>query len=135
MLPAIDVRGGGDDRHRRDAARPTRRRRSPAPRTSAAPYTSAGGTLAINGTNITIGAGDDITAILAAINAPAAVAATGVTATAPGGLLTLTGADADTAIDLTGTTGSLITEFGIAVGPTNADQPADPGRRDRRADR
>ena len=47
------------------------------------------------------------------------VAATGVTATAPGGLLTLTGADADTAIDLTGTTGSLITEFGIAVGPTN----------------
>ena len=47
------------------------------------------------------------------------MAATGVTATAPGGLLTLTSADADTAIDLTGTTGSLITEFGIAVGPTN----------------
>ena len=47
------------------------------------------------------------------------VAATGVTATAPGGLLTLAGADADAAIDLTGTTGSLITEFGIAVGPTN----------------
>jgi hypothetical protein len=82
-------------------------------------YTSAGGTLAINGTNIPIGAGADITAILAAINTPATVAATGVTATAPGGLLTLTGADADTAIDLTGTTGSLITEFGIAVGPTN----------------
>ena len=42
-----------------------------------------------------------------------------MTATAPGGLLTLSGADADTAIDLTGTAGSLITEFGIAVGPTN----------------
>jgi hypothetical protein len=83
------------------------------------PYTSAGGTLRINGTDITIGAGDNVAAILAAINAPATVAATGVTATAPGGLLTLSGADADTAIDLTGTTGSLITEFGIAVGPTN----------------
>lgn len=82
-------------------------------------YTSAGGTLAINGTNITINPADDITAILAAINAPAVVAATGVTATAPGGLLTLSAADDDAAIDLTGTTGSLITEFGIAVGPTN----------------
>jgi hypothetical protein len=82
------------------------------------PYASAGGTLAINGTNVAVGAGDDITAILAAINAPAVVAATGVTATAPGGKLTLTGVDADTAIDLTGSTGSLITEFGIAIGPT-----------------
>jgi flagellar hook-associated protein 3 FlgL len=82
-------------------------------------YTSGGGTLTINGTNITINAGDDITDILAAINAPAVVTATGVTATAPGGLLTLTATDDDGSIDLTGTTGSLITEFGIAVGPTN----------------
>ena len=82
------------------------------------PYTSAGGTLTINGTNVTINPGDDITAILTAINNPTVVAATGVTATAPGGNLTLTSADADTAVDLTGTTGSLITEFGIPVGPT-----------------
>ena len=83
------------------------------------PYTSGGGTLTINGTSIAIGAGDDVTAILAAINAPAAVALTGVTATAPGGNLTLTAADDDAAVDLTGTAPSLITEFGIAVGPTN----------------
>jgi hypothetical protein len=83
------------------------------------PYTSAGGTLTINGTNIPIGVGDDVTAILAAINAPAVVAATGVTATAPGGLLTLTTADDDAVILLTGTAPALIAEFGIAVGPTN----------------
>ena len=39
------------------------------------------------------------------------------TATAPGGLLTLASADADTAIDLTGTDSGLLIEFGIAVGP------------------
>jgi len=83
------------------------------------PYTSAGGQLTINGTDIAINAGDDVAAILAAINAPAVVAATGVTATAPGGLLTLASADADTAIDLTGTDGALLTEFGTAAGPTN----------------
>lgn len=82
------------------------------------PYTSAGGTLAINGINVTINPGDDVTAVLAAINNPAVVAQTGVTATAPGGLLTLTGPDADTPIDLTGSTGSLTTEFGIATGST-----------------
>ena len=85
-----------------------------------APYASAGGTLTINGQNITIPGGASIAGVLAAINAPAVVAATGVTATAPGPgtLLTLTGANADTQVDLTGTAGSLITEFGIAVGPT-----------------
>ena len=83
------------------------------------PYTSAGGTLSINGVNVTINPGDDVTAVLAAINAPAITAQTGVTATAPGGMLTLSQADDDAAIDLTGTTGSLVTEFGIAVGPTN----------------
>jgi flagellin-like hook-associated protein FlgL len=82
------------------------------------PYVSAGGTLAINGTNVTINPGDDVTAVLAAINAPGVVAATGVTATAPGGILTLTSANADSSIDLTGSTASLIGEFGIATGPT-----------------
>jgi flagellin-like hook-associated protein FlgL len=82
------------------------------------PYTSAGGTLTINGTSIAISPGDDITAILSKINAPAVVAQTGVTATAPGGTLTLTGANADTAVDLTGTSGSLATEFGVTAGVT-----------------
>jgi hypothetical protein len=77
------------------------------------PYTSAGGMLTINGTNVTIPAGADVNAVMAAING----AGTGVTATAPGGQLTLTGPDADTAIDLTGTTGSLLTEFGMSAGP------------------
>jgi flagellin-like hook-associated protein FlgL len=83
-------------------------------------YTSAaGGTLAINGVNVTINAGDDVTAILAAINAPAVVAQTGVTATAPGGLLTLAAGDDDASIDLTGTSGALLAEFGIATGPAD----------------
>jgi hypothetical protein len=83
------------------------------------PFTSAGGQLTINGTNITVNAGDDVTAILAAINAGPVVTATGVTATAPGGLLTLAAGDDDLAIDLTGTDPALLAEFGIAVGPTN----------------
>jgi flagellar hook-associated protein 3 FlgL len=83
------------------------------------PFTSVGGQLTINGTNVTINAGDDIATILAAINAGPVVAATGVTATAPGGLLTLASADADMAIDLTGTDPALLAEFGIGVGPAN----------------
>jgi flagellar hook-associated protein 3 FlgL len=82
-------------------------------------YTSGGGTLTINGVNVAISNGANVAAILAAINAPPIVAQTGVTATAPGGNLTLTQADDDAPIDLTGTSGSLITEFGIAVGPTS----------------
>ena len=82
-------------------------------------YTSAGGTLAINGVNVTVNPGDNITTILGAINAPGVVAQTGVTASAPGpgGLLTLTSVNASTAINLTGTTGSLLTAFGTGVGP------------------
>src|SRR4051812_584434 len=83
-----------------------------------APYASAGGALSINGTNVAIGAGANVAAVLAAINNPAVVAVTGVIATAPGGLLTLTGPDADTSIDLSGSAPALITEFGIATGPT-----------------
>src|SRR3954470_11859657 len=82
-------------------------------------FTSAGGTLTINGTKITIPAGANQAAILGAINAPATVALTGISATAPGGNLTLMASDDDAAIDLTGTSGALITEFGIAIGPTN----------------
>src|SRR5262249_25594163 len=84
-----------------------------------APYTSAGGTLTINGVNVAIGAGHDVTAILSKINAPAVTALTGVTATAPGpgNQLTLTQADDDTPIDLTGSSGPLLTEFGMSTGP------------------
>jgi hypothetical protein len=82
------------------------------------PYTSAGGTLTINGVNIAIAAGDNVAAILAKINAPAVVALTGVTAAAPGGNLTLTQSDDDTPIDLTGSSASLLTEFGVPAGPT-----------------
>ncbi len=80
-------------------------------------YTSGGGTLVINGVNVAISAGDNIATILSKINNPAVVAQTGVSATAPGGFLTLTGANASTAINLTGSTGSLLSEFGTAVGP------------------
>ena len=84
-----------------------------------APYTSAGGTLTINGVNVAISPGDNVAAILAKINAPAVVSLTGVSATAPGpgNNLTLTQADDDTPINLTGTTASLLTEFGVGVGP------------------
>ena len=84
-----------------------------------APYASAGGTLTINGQNITIPGGATSRACLPPSTRRQS-AATGVTATAPapGTQLTLTSVDADTQVDLTGTAGSLITEFGIAVGPT-----------------
>lgn len=80
-------------------------------------YASAGGNLRINGVDIAIAPGDDVNAILAAINAPAVVAQTGVTATAPGGQLTLTQTDDDATIDFTGTDPTLLAEFGTAVGP------------------
>jgi hypothetical protein len=86
-------------------------------------YTSpAGGTLIINGTIVTINAGDNGTDVLNAINAPAVVAVTGVTATLNGsGRLELTSADADTAIDI-GAGSTLLAEFGLAsvvTDPTN----------------
>ncbi|MBV8835311.1 MAG: hypothetical protein JO000_02135 [Alphaproteobacteria bacterium] len=82
-------------------------------------YSSAGGTLTVNGVNITVNPGDNLAAILTKINTPAVVAQTGVTATAPGGFLTLASANASTAINLTGTTGSLLTAFGMGAGPAN----------------
>ncbi|HZL32311.1 MAG TPA: flagellar hook-basal body complex protein [Pseudolabrys sp.] len=85
---------------------------------------SAGGTLDINGTSVTINAGDNAAAILADINAPATVALTGVTATLDGGAtgkLVLTSADASTNIAIgSGSTFGLLTELGLSVGTTNA---------------
>jgi flagellin-like hook-associated protein FlgL len=79
-------------------------------------FTSAGGNIVINGTAIVINAGDDATAIQAAINAQ--VGTTGVGATLNGSnQLVLTGVDADTSVDIgAGTSAGLLSEFGIAVG-------------------
>jgi hypothetical protein len=82
-------------------------------------YASAGGTLVINGTTIPIGAGANAAAVLAAINAPAVVAATGVTASLNGSnQLVLTSANADTAIDV-GAGSTLLGEFGLGATTTN----------------
>lgn len=83
---------------------------------------SAGGTLVINGVNITINAGDNAAAVLADINA--STAGTGVTATLDGGAtgkLVLTSADASTNVAIgSGTTFGLLTELGLSVGTANA---------------
>jgi flagellar hook protein FlgE len=81
---------------------------------------SAGGTLEINGTPITINAGDDATDVLAAINAQTGT--TGVTASVNGSnRLVLTSDDADTHIEIGGTsTLALLGELGMNVGTTNA---------------
>lgn len=82
--------------------------------------TSAGGTIDINGTTITITAGDDATAVMAAINAQTGT--TGVTATLDGSdNLVLTGADADTDVTVgTGSTATLLTELGLSAGTASA---------------
>jgi flagellar hook protein FlgE len=81
---------------------------------------SAGGTLEINGTPITINAGDDATDVLNAINAQTGT--TGVTASLNGSnRLVLTSANADTHIAIGGaSTLSLLAELGLNVGTTNA---------------
>jgi flagellar hook protein FlgE len=81
---------------------------------------SAGGTLVINGTNITINAGDNAAAIVAAIDAQ--VGTTGVDASlTAGNQLRLTSDTADRHITIGGaTTISLLGELGISVGTTNA---------------
>jgi flagellar hook protein FlgE len=80
---------------------------------------SAGGTLSIDGTAITINAGDTATSIVAAINAQTGT--TGVTASLDGsGHLVLTGPDADTAMTIDGaSTPDLLTELGLAAGTTD----------------
>jgi len=88
--------------------------------TSLATLTSTGGTLDINGTPITVTAGDNAAAILAAINAQTGT--TGVTATLDGAnRLVLTGADADTNVTVGGaSTAGLLTELGVEAGSVNA---------------
>lgn len=87
---------------------------------SIATLTSAGGTLNINGTNITILAGDDATAIQAAINLQTGT--TGVGATLSGtNRLVLTSVDAKTNVSIGGSsTLSLLGELGLSAGTTNA---------------
>ena len=81
---------------------------------------SAGGTLTINGTPITVTAGDNAAAVLLDING--ATGTTGVTATLDGSNnLVLTSADAKTNITIgTGSTLSLLGELGLSAGTTNA---------------
>ena len=87
---------------------------------ASASLSSAGGTIDINGTTITINAGDNAAAVLTAINAQTGT--TGVTASLDCiGQLVLTSADADTNIDdrrrqLAG----VLSELGLSAGTTNA---------------
>lgn len=82
-------------------------------------FTSAGGTLVINGTTVNIGAGADSTAILAAINAPGVVSATGVTASLDGSNnLVLTGNSPTQAITI-GSGSTLLGELGMSATTTN----------------
>lgn len=82
--------------------------------------TSAGGTIIINGTSITINAGDDATAIQAAINAQTGT--TGVTASLDGANhLVLTSGNAKTNVAIGNvSTLALLSELGLSVGTTNA---------------
>jgi flagellar hook protein FlgE len=84
-----------------------------------ASLTSAGGTLMLNGNAITINPGDNLTAIEGDING----AAIGITASDDGaGHLILTGPDAITAMDPSGSTASVLNELGLSsavVQPTN----------------
>lgn len=79
---------------------------------------SAGGTLEINGIAIAIPPGADSSAVLAAINAPAVVAATGVSATLNGAnQLFLQGLTANPQIDIgAGTSANILNDLGVAVG-------------------
>lgn len=88
--------------------------------TDIAALTSAGGTLIVNGSSITINAGDDVTAALAAINLETGT--TGVAASlGTSNELILESVDADTDIDISsGSTASLLTELGITDGLTEA---------------
>ena len=80
----------------------------------------AGGTLIINGTSITINPGDDMTAVMNAINLQTPT--TNVTATLDGtNRLVLTGGDALTNIQIGGaSTLGLLGELGLSAGTTNA---------------
>jgi hypothetical protein len=80
---------------------------------------SAGGTLVINGTSITINAGDNAAAIKNRINLQSGTTKVSASTNATNQLV-LTSADANTAVAIGGaTTPGLLTEFGLAVGTTN----------------
>nr|WP_306268218.1 flagellin [Pararhizobium sp. IMCC3301] len=78
--------------------------------------TATAGDLVINGTTITFAGTENQAAILSAINAETGT--TGVTATVDGSnQLVLTGADADTDVDIgAGSTGGTLTELGLSAG-------------------
>jgi flagellar hook protein FlgE len=84
---------------------------------NASALSSAGGTLVINGTNITINPADDLTAVKAAINGAGA----GVTASDDGnGHLVLTGPDAKTQTIIGGaSSANILTELGLSAGTTD----------------
>jgi flagellar hook protein FlgE len=81
---------------------------------------SAGGTLVINGTNITITAGMNAAAIEAAIDAQSGTTNVSASISASNRLV-LTSANADTNVTIGGaSTLALLTELGLSVGTTNA---------------
>jgi len=81
---------------------------------------SAGGTLEINGTPITINAGDNAAAVAAAINLQTGTTKVGATVDSNNNLV-LTTTDATTNISIGGgSTLSVLTELGLSVGTTNA---------------
>jgi flagellar hook protein FlgE len=81
---------------------------------------STGGTLVINGTNITINPGDSDTAVVSDINAQSST--TGVTASLnSSSQLVLTSANATTNINIgSGSTSAELTQLGLSVGTTDA---------------
>jgi flagellar hook protein FlgE len=88
--------------------------------TDLASLSATAGTLVINGTNITINAGDSASAVVNDINGE--IPATGVTASLNGSNdLVLTSADASTNIDIGGaSTAANLTQLGLTVGTTDA---------------
>jgi flagellar hook protein FlgE len=79
---------------------------------------ASAGTLSINGTPITVTAGDDATTVVNAINAQTGT--TGVQASLNGNKLELKSTDAKTAIKIDNTsTLAVLNDLGIAVGTTN----------------
>ena len=79
---------------------------------------SAGGNLVINGTTIAISAGDNAQTIVNKINLQTGTTKVAASINATNQLV-LTGANANTAVDTTGTSAGLQTEFGLAAGVTN----------------
>lgn len=87
---------------------------------SLASLSATAGTLVINGTSISIGAGDNAAAVVAAINAQTGTTKVGASLNSSNQLV-LTGTDAKTNIAIGGTTTlTTLTDLGLSVGTTNA---------------